>query len=269
MIKIGREHLIIIILSLLLAVILIFPEAGNKEEKQAVFAESEDNSYYPKLIAPDRNVIPIKEGTRVCYLTFDDGPSENTEKVLDILAKYHIKATFFVIGESLTEERRATVQRVIEEGHTIGMHANVHEYEHLYASLDSFLSDYETLYDKLKEDYGIETAIFRFPGGSVCNCLGGQGKYYIQEMQKRGFYCFDWNVSGEDSVGSPTVASIQKNVLSKGLDCRRAIVLLHDSKMAVKTVEALPAIIESFQKEGFEFQSLENAENYVFPASRF
>lgn len=266
MIKIGKEHLIIIILSVLLAVILILPETGQKTA--AVFAEKEENNYYPKLIAPDRNVIPIKEGTRVCYLTFDDGPSENTEKVLDILAEYNIKATFFVIGESLTEEHRETVQRVIEEGHTIGMHANVHEYEHLYASLDSFLADYETLYDRLKQDYGIETAIFRFPGGSVCNCLGGQGKYYIQEMQKRGFYCFDWNVSGEDSVGSPTVASIQKNVLTRGLECRRAIVLLHDSKMAVKTVEALPQIIEGFQKEGFEFQSLENAENYVFPASR-
>ena len=87
-------------------------------------------------------------------------------------------------------------------------------------------------------------------------------------MEKRGFSCFDWNVSGEDSVGSPTVSSIQKNVLKKGLDCRRAIVLLHDSGSAAKTVEALPEIIEQFKEEGFEFQSLENAESYVFPASR-
>lgn len=268
MIKLKNSQLMIAVLSILLLCIIVQPGPEHKEQRKVVFVENEENNYYPKLVAPDRNVIPVKEGTRVCYLTFDDGPSENTEKILDILAEYNIKATFFVIGEEITEDNEDTVERLVAEGHAIGMHANVHVYEHLYASLDSFLADYETLYENLKENYGIETAIFRFPGGSVCNCLGGQGKCYIQEMKKRGFYCFDWNISGEDAVGSPTVSSIKKNVLTKGLDCRRAIVLLHDSKMAVKTVEALPEIIERFLEEGFEFQSLENAENYVFPANR-
>ncbi len=268
MIKLEKGQFLIAILSFLLLGIIVQLGLEQKEQRKAAFVENEENSYYPKLMAPDRNVIPIKEGTRVCYLTFDDGPSENTQKVLDILAEYHIKATFFVVGEEMTEEYEATVKRVIEEGHAIGMHANVHEYNKLYASMDSFLADYEALYENLKEGYGIETAIFRFPGGSVCSCLGGHGKSYIQEMEKRGFSCFDWNVSGEDAVGNPTVSSIKKNVLKRGLECRRAIVLLHDSKMAVKTVEALPEIIESFQKEGFEFQSLENAENYIFPVNR-
>lgn len=267
MLRLEKSHIVIVVLSLVLGILGIQIALENKGEIKAVFHENEEIAY-PKLIAPDRKVKPLTEGERICYLTFDDGPSENTEKVLDILAEYDVKATFFVIGEELTEERRAIVQRVIEEGHAIGMHANVHVYEKLYKSMDSFLADYETLYERLQEDYGIETALFRFPGGSACTCLNGQGKNYIQEMEKRGFSCFDWNVSGEDSVGNPTVSSIQKNVLSKGLDCRRAIVLLHDSSVADKTVEALPEIIKKFKEEGFSFSSLENAESYVFPVSR-
>ena len=205
---------------------------------------------------------------RVCYLTFDDGPSENTEKVLDILKKYNIKATFFVVGQELTPEREKIIQRMIEEGHEIGMHANVHVYEKLYANKESFLKDYECLYQTLNEKYDLQPNLFRFPGGSMCNCLNERGKEYIREMKEKGFVCFDWNVSGEDAVGTPTAESIRKNVLKKGLDCRRAIVLLHDSNMAVKTVEALPEIIEAFFEAGFEFDTLDHTEGYVFPSSR-
>lgn len=235
---------------------------------EKTLTESDDTAYYPNLIAPDREVKSLVDGERICYLTFDDGPSENTEIILDILKENEIKATFFVVGESLTEERKAIMERIIEEGHAIGMHANVHNYEKLYASLESFLADYDALYEQLKTTYGIETALYRFPGGSACICLNGNGKTYVQEMAKRGFSCFDWNISGEDSVGSPTVSSIQRNVLTKGLECRRAYVLLHDSNVADQTAAALPEIIKEFREEGFVFESLENAESYVFPISR-
>lgn len=238
------EKLIIGILCLLF-LILLFPKSFVKKVQQ-VFGEEQ----------------------RVCYLSFDDGPSETTEKVLDILGKYNIKATFFVVGQELTPEREEIVERMKSEGHEIGMHANVHVYEKLYANKEGFLNDYEELYQKLTEQYEIFPTLYRFPGGSVCSCLGGRGKDYIREMKKKGFTCFDWNVSGEDAVGTPTAESIRKNVLKKGLDCRRAIVLLHDSNMAVKTVEALPGIIEAFLDAGFSFDTLGNTEGYVFPASR-
>lgn len=265
---IWRSRLLILLFGVILSYVGLTSLKEEHLRRINVFSEKEEPGYYPGLLAPDRSVAPLQEGERVCYLTFDDGPSENTEKILDLLKEHQIRATFFVIGEELTQERKATVERIVAEGHAIGMHANVHVYEQLYASRDSFLSDYETLCTRLKEEFGIETAIFRMPGGSVCTCLHGNGKAYIQEMEERGFCCFDWNVSGEDSVGTPTVASIQNNVLKKGLDCRRAIVLLHDSRAAQKTVEALPGIIERFEEEGFAFDSLEHAESYVFPKSR-
>lgn len=266
--KLEKSRLVIAVMALIAGYLFLSLTAEQMLLRTDAFSQKEEVSVYPKLMAPERTVFPLAEGQRVCYLTFDDGPSDNTEKILDILNSYGIHATFFVIGDSLTEERRETLERIVLEGHSIGMHANVHEYEKLYAGLSDFLEDYEILYQKLKEEYGIETAIFRMPGGSVCSCLYGKGKEYIREMEARGFTCFDWNVSGEDSVGNPTVSSIQNNVLRRGLECRRAIVLLHDSKAADKTVEALPGIIEAFLKKGFGFDSLEHAESYIFPASR-
>lgn len=267
MIRLERTHLLIAFLTLILLILLIQLTLPRAKKVTAEFKET-THTGYPKLMAPDRVVKEFHDGEKICYLTFDDGPSENTEKILDILKEAKIPATFFVIGEELTEERRDTVQRIVQEGHAIGMHANVHVYEKLYASLDSFLTDYETLYETLKNEFGIETAIFRLPGGSACSCLGSHGKKYIKEMTDRGFSCFDWNISGEDSVGSPTVSSIQKNVLTKGLECRRAYVLLHDSAAADQTVKALPEIIRRFKESGFSFDSLENAESYIFPISR-
>lgn len=269
MIRLKKSHLVIIFLSFVLAVLvvqLLWDNSGHLLRK--VFSEDQDKAYFPNLIAPEREIRQPPEGEKICYLTFDDGPSENTGKILDILSEHQAKATFFVIGQSLNEETKPLLERMIEEGHAIGMHANVHSYEKLYESLDSFLADYDSLYKTLKEDYGIETALFRFPGGSACNCLKGQGKNYVKEMEERGFSCFDWKCSGEDSVGKPTVYSIQKNVFATGLKYHTTIVLLHDSSIADQTVEALPGILERFEKEGYSFESLENAKSYVFPASR-
>lgn len=266
MIHLGKGQLIIGCLGALLGILLLLPEPEIKGAEALPTEQSEVS--YPGLFAPSREIVPTGEGEKVCYLTFDDGPSKNTEKVLDILEQYHGKATFFVIGESITPETAPILERMQREGHAVGMHANVHSYEKLYESRESFLGDYEKLYNKLKEQCGIETALFRFPGGSVCSCLRGRGKEYREEMEERGFSCFDWKSSGEDSVGHPTVSSICDNVFSTGLRYDTTIVLLHDSAMADKTVEALPEIMDRFLKEGYRFESLLHAKSYVFPDSR-
>lgn len=201
---------------------------------------------------------------KVCYLTFDDGPSHNTEKILDILEEYDAQATFFIIGEELCEEKRPVIERIIEDGHAIGLHSNVHDFNKLYASVDTCVQDFEAQYGMLKEEYGIDTKIFRFPGGSACNYMNGQRKQFIQSMQEKGYRCFDWNVSGEDSYGTPTVWSIQKNVFDTFFDYEKPIVLLHDANIADVTVDALPGILERIKAEGYSFETLENVEEYVY-----
>ena len=116
------------------------------------------------FFAPERKIENPVEEEKICYLTFDDGPSENTIKILDILKEYDAKATFFVIGNSISEKTKPILERIIKEGHAIGLHANNHVYEKFYADETSYLEDYKTLYKTLKHEYGIETALFRLPG---------------------------------------------------------------------------------------------------------
>ena len=201
---------------------------------------------------------------KVCYLTFDDGPSYNTEKVLDVLKKYDVKATFFLIGSEIGEEDKEVLLRMKEEGHAIGLHSNVHDFDKIYTCIEECVEDYETEQQLLSVQYKIDTNIFRFPGGSACTYMYGQREDYIDAMQQKGFVCFDWHVSGEDSVGNPTVYSIQKNITDHVFDYEKPIILLHDSGIANMTVDALPGIIESVRMQGYEFGTLEEREEYVF-----
>lgn len=201
---------------------------------------------------------------KICYLTFDDGPSANTEKVLDILKEYDVKATFFLIGSEVDEEDRAILERMQKEGHAIGLHSNVHSFDKIYVSAHECVEDYVSEYEKLKNDFGIDTKLFRFPGGSVCRYMNGEREDYVRMMREKGFLCYDWHVSGEDSVGNPTVYSIQKSVADKVFKYEHPIVLLHDSRAADATVEALPGIIESIKAEGYAFENLQEREEYIF-----
>lgn len=207
-----------------------------------------------------------KAGTKqkVCYLTFDDGPSNNSEEILDILDEYNVKATFFLIGSEIKEEKRSVIESMIEEGHAIGLHSNVHDFDKLYVSVDVCVQDFEAQYKTLKEAYGVDTRIFRFPGGSACTYMNGQRKKFVAAMREKGYRCFDWNVSGEDSYGNPTVWSIQKNVFDTFFDYEKPIVLLHDANNADITVDALPGILERMKAEGYFFETLENEKEYVY-----
>ena len=200
----------------------------------------------------------------VCYLSFDDGPSHNTSKILDILKKYDVKATFFLIGSEIEDEDSEILERMKEEGHCIGLHSNVHTFEKLYQGVENCFSDYIEEFERLKSEFGVETKLFRFPGGSACTYMNDQREEYIRRMQENGFRCYDWHVSGEDAVGNPTVHSVQKKVLDNVFDYKQPIILLHDSRISNVTVEALPGIIERLKESHYEFQTLEVREEYIF-----
>ena len=251
------------LLACILCIIVIVTAVCNilqEKRSQPVFSPKPEKEFQ----APPREVTEFVEGEKICYLTFDDGPSHNTPKILDILKQYEIKATFFVIGNSISEKNRPILERIVAEGHAVGLHANNHVYEEFYANDTAYLQDYKALFFTLKEQYGIETALFRFPGGSACRYLEGKGREYVGKMQERGFACFDWNVTGEDAVGSPTVDSIRRNVFNRVFEYENPIVLLHDSSVSDRTVEALPGILEEIQEAGYEFATLERRKEYIF-----
>lgn len=188
--------------------------------------------------------------TQKVYLTFDDGPSENTAKILDILKKYNIKATFFVIGKT-DEVSKAMYQRIVAEGHTLGMHSWSHKYSVLYDSLDAFEQDYEQIHDYLYEITGVDCKYYRFPGGSsnrVSNCDMSQ---FINCLNEKGVTYFDWNVSSGDATSQAyTVDELIQNVMKDVLKYKTSVVLMHDSTVKPTTVEALAPLIEKLQASG-------------------
>ncbi|MBQ9118524.1 MAG: polysaccharide deacetylase [Lachnospiraceae bacterium] len=202
----------------------------------------------------------VKVAQKIAYLTFDDGPSELTPQVLDVLKEQGIKATFFLVGEEITAEREETVRRMVQEGHTIGLHTYSHDYAKLYRSVDSFLSDYEKAFLKIYEVTGIKPVLYRFPGGSRNAHAGGICREIAAEMERRGFCYYDWNVSAEDSVGTPTAYSIRTNIFKDVYRYNEPVVLMHDSGINRLTLELLPEIIHTLKESGYEFGTLENRE---------
>ncbi len=205
-----------------------------------------------------------EEIEKTVYLTFDDGPSKNTEKILDILKKYNAKATFFVIGDNLTEEKITYMKRTIEEGHLIGLHTYSHDYNKIYSSVTDFLSDYDKLRQVLLETLNYSPTIFRFPGGSYCSYSSCIREELILEMTRRGYTYYDWNVSAEDSVGSVTAYSINSNIFPKIYKISSPVILMHDSATNRLTAELLPDIIEELQANGYSFATLELREPLHF-----
>lgn len=163
-------------------------EADTKKDQVTTKADTEkeitDTSVEDNLDSDTE-----KSTQKIAYLTFDDGPSEQTLLVLDILKEEKIHATFFLIGEEITPEREAIVKRMVEEGHTIGLHTYCHDYDVIYRSVDDFLADYEKLYQRLYEVAGLKPSIFRFPGGSTNRYGKSVIKAVKNEMERRGF-CF-------------------------------------------------------------------------------
>lgn len=184
---------------------------------------------------------------RKVYLTFDDGPSANTEQILDILDNYNVKATFFVTGEE-AQSHPERYKDIVERGHTIGMHSFSHKYSEIYESEESFLRDLKKLKDFLYDTTGVEAELYRFPGGSsntvstvpmsaLCKCLERDNITY-----------FDWNISSMDA-SNPMLSSeeIVSNCVEDLQSYQNAVILMHDSVKKSSTVEALPEIIEKIQ----------------------
>ncbi len=186
---------------------------------------------------------------RRVYLTFDDGPSYQTDRILDILELYDAKATFFVVGKE-DEHFDLLYQRIVKEGHSLGMHSYSHQYASLYESTESFASDLDKIQDFLYDKTGVTSSIYRFPGGSsntVVTRTNLNGD--IDILRDRNIQYFDWNVSSGDASGTYlTAAQIADNVLS-GIEKQTGdvIVLLHDAEDKKSTIEALPQIIEGIR----------------------
>lgn len=187
------------------------------------------------------------DGIRRVYLTFDDGPGIYTEELLDILAEYDVKATFFVTAKG-KESYGDIYRRIVEEGHTLGMHSYSHEYGNIYASLENFQEDIEKLRNFLYRETGTVSRFYRFPGGSSNTVSATDVHEFIRYLNAMDIDYFDWNVSSGDA-SSVRLSSdeIVERVMREIPSRRVAVVLMHDAPDKHSTVEALPRLIEEIQ----------------------
>ena len=191
----------------------------------------------------------------IIYLTFDDGPKAgNTNKILDILAKYNVKATFFVTNQY--NSSTYLIKREYEEGHAIGLHTYSHQYSQIYTSIDAYFKDLDKISDVVYNLIGIRPKIIRFPGGSSNTVSKNYSKGIMtalaSEVKNRGYRYFDWNVCGEDAGKCSTSSCVYKNVVNNLSKNRANFVLLHDTKTT--TLNALEDIIKYALNNNYTFE---------------
>lgn len=198
------------------------------------------------------------EGLKVVFLTFDDGPNDNTNQVLDILKTYDVKATFFTNRHD-GDVAEAAYRRIVNEGHTLGNHTSSHNYD-LYGNPDAFYSDVQSLDRYQRQVTGLDETshIFRFPGGSA-----NANETCVSGMLKRGWNYADWNVSSGDGGGDPPDADgVTQNIVNGCHEHAVSVVLCHAESKA-GTLAALPTVIKALQAEGYTFLPMEK--DYTYP----
>ncbi len=221
---------------------------SEKEETETPETIVEQNPY--AMIHEDMTVSLPKDTIReenAVYFTFDDGPSMNTYSILGYLRKYDVKATFFVVP-TRTDDCYAALRQIVNEGHSIGVHSASHDYEKIYASVEAYLEDFYEAWDIIYEATGVKTGIFRFPGGSENDYNEDTRDAIIEEMTRRGFRYFDWNVESGDAAGADW-SQMYQSVLSDINGNYRSVVLMHDSAQRENTVLVFEDILRVLVNE--------------------
>ena len=240
-------------------------EEYQKELQEAIIREQEEKERKRREKLPEltqegiENVNHIySSDTKRAFLTFDDGPSSNTQPILDILKEKGIKATFFVLGSNV-EKAPETVKRIYEEGHFIANHGYSHVYTSIYQSPQTVLDEYNRCNQLVRDAIGEQeynSHLFRFPGGFV----GGQYAEIKNQAKdlllQNNIVHVDWNaLNGDSETKEPTVDFELQRIADTTCDKQSVVILMHDAEAKKVTVEALPNIIDYLKGQGYEFKN--------------
>lgn len=217
---------------------------------------------------PETSSLPVNQKTdfqfedtgetKYAYLTFDDGPSDNTYPILDILDQYQVKATFFMVSRP-DEVSKQRCKAIADRGHALGMHSHTHVYSEIYATLDSFKADVQGIHDWLYQATGQDVRLYRFPGGSSNTVSNVDINTMIDTITSMGYIYYDWNVSSGDASSKPVSAEeMIENIKSQSQGYSRVMILMHDTNVKTETVRALPGIIEALQSAGYQIVPIKN-----------
>lgn len=223
---------------------------------------SKNKKEYECSVSVVNQLTPVDQGQsneKIVYLTFDDGPSANTKKILDILDKYNAKATFFVTGAN--PKYNYLIKEAHQKGHTIALHTYSHKYDQVYRSVDAYFDDLTKVGNIVKDEIGFVPHYIRFPGGSS-NTISkrycpGIMTQLTKEVKNRGYQYYDWNADSTDASGN-NVAVSQLIANGTSSQANNINLLCHDTDAKGTTVQALPSIIEYYQQKGYQFKAIDD-----------
>ena len=208
------------------------------------------------------NKNPVTKG-KVVYLTFDDGPSSKTAKLLDILDKYGAKATFFVTNQF--PKYQNMIAEEYKRGHTVAIHTYSHSYKTVYASTSAYFKDLEKMSDICVKQTGVKPTIIRFPGGTSNTISRSYCKGIMTELAKdvvaRGYQYCDWNVTSGDAGEVSTAKAVANNVIRGIKANKNPVVLQHD--IYGYSVDAVEEILSWGKANGYQFRALTGSSRMV------
>lgn len=203
--------------------------------------------------------IPFNQdiaGDKVVYLTFDDGPCENTSQLLDLLDQYNIKVTFFVTAQYLKDdELLQSLKQICERGHVVAVHTYSHDYDKIYSSVKNYLDDYQKMDSIILQATGERSHVFRFPGGSNAKFSNGIRKDLLTEMNARGFVYHDWN-SYDGGCDNYSIDGMISKAVREASAHDKSVLLMHDTKSQDFIFQTLPSIITQLKDLGYRFDTL-------------
>ncbi len=273
--RIKRIKKIIIVLGILLFIlpvvlsIVLFVRVKKLENKiETIISENKLESGGEEVSmeivnAKEKEIVTgsavEEEKTKRVYLTFDDGPSKQTERVLNILEKKKVKATFFTIGRE-DEFSQNIYRRIVKEGHTLGMHSYSHIFKEIYGSLDGFKKDFHRISDYLEKITGVRPVFYRFPGGSSNTVNELPVEQYTNFLKEQGVEYVDWNVIAANGISdNVTKKDMVRSVMEGVAKYDTSIVLLYDSADKKMTADSLSAMIDSLQAAGYELLPMDDS----------
>ncbi|MDM0919766.1 polysaccharide deacetylase family protein [Clostridium perfringens] len=267
---------------------------SNKANKEALASAKEEETKKeeekpkPTDIMPNGNIIYAADSYAVSadevekmlegkasnndkeiFLTFDDGPSENTREILKILKEEDVHATFFDIGSALKDnkENQELLKQEIDQGNAVAGHSFSHNYKTLYpgnsVDVNKFMRELNETNEIMKSVLGknFNARVIRMPGGYMSR------RYYRdpnlkaldEAFAKDNIVSIDWDAETGDATGRHyTVEQYVENSAKNINTLNHVILLMHDAAAKKETVQALPAIIKFYKEHGYAFKVIKN-----------
>lgn len=210
-------------------------------------------SFFPSYRNKQRFFHKEKSSGNTIYLTFDDGPSQYTEKLLQLLKRYEIKATFFCVA-NFAKEYPNMIQKMKNAGHLIALHSLKHKNAMLQGIGETKKDLEESL--KIMKKLNVPIQYYRPPWGD-------SNWYLLKKLKEKNIACILWNVMAEDWEANTTENEIAEKLLKRVNP--GDIICLHDGRgrneAPKRTILALEKVIPIFLEKGFQFKTIDEYEN--------